>query len=371
MGVVSCGVRFGRFKYNVACTFLLFVICSVCEMPAAPSLPPEIPLPSVRTWQQSLRDAIRDPRQLCEQLALPLEWIEPARQAAKSFPLFAPREFVARMRPGDPEDPLLRQVLPLAAELSQAPQFTADPVGDQAAIRAPGMLQKYAGRALLITTGACAIHCRYCFRRHFPYSEAPKALHDWLPALRVIEEDASISEVILSGGDPLTLPDGHLAALVEQLTAIPHVRRLRIHTRLPIVIPQRVTEEFIELLTDHPLTSIVVIHANHAQELDASVAAALAKLSQRGIMLLNQAVLLRGVNDSTAALKALSERLLEMNVLPYYLHQLDLVAGAAHFEVPREIGLRLISELKKLLPGYAVPRYVEERPGAPHKLDIA
>lgn len=300
-------------------------------------------------------------------LGLPQEWARGAEVAARQFPLLAPRPYVARMRPGDPHDPLLRQVLPLPAETSPTPGFSADPVGDAAAHAAAGLLHKYAGRALLVTTGACAVHCRYCFRRHFPYDQMPKGLSAWGPALATIAADDSIHEVILSGGDPLTLVDRTLAELVDRVAQIPHVRRLRIHTRLPIVIPARVTGELIRWLTTTRLTPVVVLHANHANELDAMVAAALGRLSAAGVPLLNQAVLLRGVNDSADAQAQLCERLVDLRVMPYYLHQLDRVAGAAHFEAPESTGLQIVQELRARLPGYAVPKYVREVAGDLHK----
>ncbi len=204
--------------------------------------------------------------------------------------------------------------------------------------RAPGLLQKYSGRALLVTTGACAVHCRYCFRRHYPYGEAPKSLAAWEPALAELAADRSLHEVLLSGGDPLVLVDEFLAQLAERLAGIAHLRRLRIHTRLPIVIPERVCDELLNWLTGTRLTPIVVVHANHAAELDENVAGALARLVDAGIVVLNQAVLLRGVNDSVGALAALCERLVDLRVIPYYLHALDPVAGAAHFEVPEHEG---------------------------------
>ena len=272
---------------------------------------------------------------------------------------------------GNPADPLLRQVLPLAEEVIPEPGFEADPVGDDSATLTPGLLQKYRSRALLITTGACAVHCRYCFRRHFPYSESPRSPDDWQPALDRIAEDPAIDEVLLSGGDPLTLVDSHLAELAKRIAVIPHVKRLRIHTRLPIVIPQRVTDELIHWLCGTRLTPIVVVHANHPQEIDHAVAAALTKLIERGIPVLNQAVLLRGVNDSAEALIGLSRRLVDLRVMPYYLHQLDRVAGAAHFEVPISRGIELIDQLRRALPGYAVPRYVQEVAGEAHKRVLA
>jgi EF-P beta-lysylation protein EpmB len=230
-------------------------------------------------------------------------------------------------------------------------------------MRQPGLLHKYEGRALLITTGSCAIHCRYCFRRGFPYSGLPRSLADWQPALDEIANDNTLREIILSGGDPLTIVDRALSELVQRFDAITHLRRLRIHTRLPIVLPERVTDTLIDVLCGGRLTPIVVVHANHVNELDANVAAALAKLSNAGIVLFNQAVLLAGVNDSADAQFALCERLVDMRVIPYYLHQLDPVHGAAHFAVPVAVGRRIIRELRSRLPGYAVPRYVQETAG--------
>jgi EF-P beta-lysylation protein EpmB len=322
------------------------------------------------TWRQVMKEAVRDPVELCELLDLPAEFAQRAIQASKSFPLFAPRPFVARMRPGDAADPLLRQVLPLEAESITATGFTADPVGDHAAKVHPGLIHKYQGRVLMVTTGACAVHCRYCFRRHFPYADAPKSLAAWEPAFDAIAEDGSISEVILSGGDPLTLVDPLLAQLADRLAEIPHLRRLRVHTRLPIVIPQRVTDELLTWLCGTRLTPIMVIHSNHPAEIDSSVAVALSRLVEAGIPVLNQAVLLRGVNDDVAMLADLCERLVNLRVMPYYLHQLDRVGGAAHFEVPIERGREIVAQLQSRLPGYAVPRYVQEIAGEEHKISL-
>lgn len=319
-------------------------------------------------WRVAMKTAVRDAVQLCRMLALPPPHEDAAIRAAAAFPVFAPLSYIARMKPGDPHDPLLRQVLPQREELHASPAFTRDPVGDAAARRGPGWLQKYHGRALMITTGACAVHCRYCFRRHYPYQDSPRGLEQWRPALAQIAADPSLEEVIFSGGDPLTLPDPALAQLAAQLAAIPHVRRLRIHTRLPIVIPERVTPAAIAWLRGTRLTPILVVHANHPQELDAQVATALASLVDAGIPVLNQSVLLRGVNDDVETLAALSLRLLDCRVMPYYLHQLDRVAGAAHFETDVTRGLAIIAELRRRLPGYAVPRYVREEPGTAHKV---
>jgi EF-P beta-lysylation protein EpmB len=327
------------------------------------------PLPISPSWQQVMKEAVRNGAELCRLVGVPLELADDA--AARDFPVFAPRGYIARMRFGDAADPLLRQVLPLKAETDAVPGFSIDPVSDNRAKLAPGLLQKYPGRVLMVTTGVCAIHCRYCFRRHFGYSESPRSLADWEPSIAEIESDPSVHEVILSGGDPLTLVDRQLAALVERLAEIPHLRRLRIHTRLPIMIPERVTDELLRWLRGTRLTPIMVIHANHAAELDDAVAMAIGRLVDSGVPLLNQAVLLRGVNDGTDSLVALSERLVEMRVMPYYLHQLDRVAGAAHFEVPVAEGLRLIEEMRSRLPGYAVPRYVAEIAGETSKHVLA
>jgi EF-P beta-lysylation protein EpmB len=320
-------------------------------------------------WRQELKAAVRDPAELCRLLDLPTSLVEPARRAAEQFGLFVPRGYLQRMRRGDPHDPLLRQVLPLGEELQPAEGFTADPVEDAAAQRAPGLLHKYPGRVLLIVTGACAVHCRYCFRRHYPYDEAPKSLAAWEPALQTIAGDATVEEVILSGGDPLAVVDELLEPLVRRMEAIPHVRRLRIHTRLPIVLPSRVDAGLLRWLSASGtrLSPICVVHANHAAELDETAAAALGRLRRAGVMLLNQAVLLRGVNDSLEAQRELSRRLVNFGVVPYYLHRLDRVAGAAHFDVPEDEGRRIVAALRSELPGYAVPRYVCETPGCDSK----
>lgn len=314
-----------------------------------------------------MREAVRDAAELCSLLGLDVAEMGLSAAAARDFPLLAPRGYVARMRYADPADPLLRQVLPLVAETDRMPGDQQDPVGDRAAELAPGLLHKYKGRVLLVATGACAIHCRYCFRRHYAYDELPPAVEAWAPALAAIAADDSIDEVILSGGDPLTLSDARLAALAEQLAAIPHVKRLRVHSRLPIVLPQRVDDDLLAWLTGTRLTPVMVVHANHAAELDDEVAAACARLAAAGVLLLNQSVLLRGVNDDATTLAALSRRLIELRVTPYYLHQLDRVAGAAHFEVPAERGLALLEQLRAELPGYLVPRYVQEVPGEASK----
>lgn len=332
-----------------------------------------VPIPTSRDvpWQKALKDAIRDPAQLCALLQLPPTFCTAARQAAQQFPLLVPREYASRMRMGDPHDPLLRQVLPVQEELNRVPGFHRDPVGDTAAILCPGLLQKYAGRALIVATAACAVHCRYCFRRHFCAQHPADARLAWQPVLEQLAGNRQIREIILSGGDPLLLPDRRLRELGQQLAAIGHLQRLRIHTRLPVVIPQRVTNTLVQLLRENRLTPIVVIHANHPAELDKAVAAALGRLVDAGIPVLNQSVLLRGVNDSVETLATLNERLINIRVMPYYLHRLDPVAGAAHFHVPQETGRQLLTRLRAQLPGYAVPRFVCEQPGHPCKVPLA
>jgi EF-P beta-lysylation protein EpmB len=320
-----------------------------------------------RSWQRALQQAISDPAELLAVLQLDPQWLEPARAAARLFPLRVPRGFVSRMRRGNPRDPLLAQVLPLGAECDVVPGYVPDPVGDLAARAGAGVLQKYHGRALLFTTGACAVNCRYCFRRHFPYAEENASRADFQPALELLRADATVREVILSGGDPLTLGDRRLAALLAGLQAIPHLRRVRLHTRLPIVLPERIDPGFLAVWSAVRLQKVVVVHANHAHEIDDSVRDALAGLRDTGTTLLNQAVLLRGVNDRTDDLVALGETLFEAGVLPYYLHLLDPVAGAAHFDVPEDTARGLVAEVAARLPGYLVPRLVRESPGEASK----
>ena len=314
-------------------------------------------------WQKALREAVRDPRELLDLLGLDRLAPRLSDEAMVQFPLRVPRGFVARMRRGDPRDPLLRQVLPLDDEMRPMPGFGLDAVGDGAAKTAPGVIQKYRGRALLVATGSCAIHCRYCFRRHFPYAEETAARDGWRDAVDLIRRDASIEEVLLSGGDPLSLSNGKLAELTGALADIPHLRRLRIHSRLPIVVPERVDDGLMGWLTALPWPVTLVVHANHANEFDGTVDAALGRLRAAGVHLLNQAVLLRGVNDSVDALAALSERGFRAGVLPYYLHQLDRVAGVAHFEVDDAHARALHAGLAARLSGYLVPRLVREIPG--------
>jgi EF-P beta-lysylation protein EpmB len=335
------------------------------------AIAPDARAAAAPAWQRELARAVTDPAELVELLGLDPALLAPARRAAARFRLRVPRGYVGRMRAGDPTDPLLRQVLPLADEDADAPGFVADRVGDLAAMAAPGLLHKYRGRVLLVATGACAVHCRYCFRRHFPYAEASAAGGHWRAALARIAADPSIEEVILSGGDPLTLADGKLAELVQALAAVAHVARLRVHTRLPVVLPERVTPELCALLARSRLQPVVVVHANHANELDARVARAFGALRAAGVTVLNQSVLLRGVNDDVEALCALSTRLFAAGALPYYLHLLDRVQGARHFEVEEARARSLWRQMQARLPGYLVPRLTREEAGAPGKTIIA
>jgi EF-P beta-lysylation protein EpmB len=328
------------------------------------------PARQISAWQRELAQAITDPAELLRVLELDPALLPAARAAAARFPLRAPRGFVARMGKGDPDDPLLRQVLPLAAERESTPDFLADPVGERAALAAPGVLHKYHGRALLLVTGACAVHCRYCFRREFPYAESRAGDDEWRPALAYVHGDASLREVILSGGDPLSLSDRRLGALLEALDRIPHLERLRIHSRQPIVLPERVDDGLLELLDRTRLRRVLVVHANHPREIDDRVRGGLERLAAAGVTLFNQSVLLRGVNDSATTLVELSEALFAARVLPYYLHLLDRVRGAAHFEVKEPEASAIMKKLRQRLPGYLVPRLVWEQPGEPAKTPV-
>jgi EF-P beta-lysylation protein EpmB len=320
-------------------------------------------------WRQALRDAVTDARELLALVGLP-ELADRLPSGDAGFALKVPRSFIRRMRRGDPNDPLLLQVLPQLAECAEAQGFTNDAVGDLDAVAAHGVLHKYEGRALLIAAGSCAVNCRYCFRRHFPYAEELAASHAWREAVACLATDTSIREVILSGGDPLVLSTQKLTNLTDALRDLPHVIRLRIHSRLPVVLPERIDDAFCAWLSALPLQRVVVIHANHPNELDADVGAACARLRNSGATVLNQSVLLRGVNDDAGALAELSERLFAFGVLPYYLHQLDRVRGTAHFEVSDACARELVAALRTRLPGYLVPRLVREVAGERAKLPL-
>jgi L-lysine 2,3-aminomutase len=323
-----------------------------------------------KSWQMLWREAIRDPRELLNILALPHLAMQISDQAAEQFPMRVPRGFIEKMRKGDANDPLLRQILPILDEDLISPSFSLDAVGDAAAKSGTGILHKYQGRALLISTGSCAIHCRYCFRRHFPYAQETAASGEWREAIATLQADNSIEELILSGGDPLSLSTEKLKTLSDGLRSIPHLRRLRIHTRLPVVLPERIDQRFTDWLSSLPWPLVIVIHANHAQELGDDVAHAVARIRSVGAQVLNQAVLLKGVNDSAQAQIQLSKGLFQTGVLPYYLHQLDKVQGAAHFSLSDAQALTIHAEMMRQLPGYLVPKLVREIAGMPSKTPI-
>ena len=333
----------------------------IIPVTARPQQPPQ--------WQTLLSQAITDPEELLRELELPLELLPATFTACQAFRLRVPRGFVTRMQRGNHQDPLLRQVLPLGDELIQAAGYGSDPLQELAAMPVPGLLHKYQGRVLLTTTGACAVHCRYCFRRHYPYSEA-NPQREQQQTLDYLRRHTEVSEVILSGGDPLTLSDSKLGQLAQALQSIPHIKRLRVHSRVPVVLPERIDAGLFGWLQATRLQAVLVIHSNHPNEIDLAVQAAMQRLRGAGITVLNQSVLLRGINDHPDTLVALSERLLAAGVLPYYLHQLDPVQGAAHFAVPDSIAKLLINQLRERLPGYLVPRLVREEAGRPAKTPV-
>ena len=333
-----------------------------------------IPLSSPKvqniSWQQQLAQSITDPDELLRILQLPEELRNQAQRPANSFPLRVTRDYLSCIKKGDINDPLLKQVLPVEEENHSPEGFVTDPVGDMHASPLPGLIHKYQGRVLLITTPACAIHCRYCFRRTYPYHESSANKDNLDFALKHIAEDPTIHEVILSGGDPLTMSDERLESLVHRIESIPHVTTLRIHSRLPVVLPARLTAAFKRILDESRLNAVLVIHCNHPNELSDNVTLALQQLSSSKITLLNQSVLLKGVNTEPAVLIELSHRLFSSRVLPYYLHLLDPVSGAAHFHIDDKAAVQLHASIKKELPGYLVPALVREIAGFPYKRDV-
>lgn len=314
------------------------------------------------TWQQQLSNAIRDPHELCQRLGLSEEWLPGAHTGHNLFEVCVPDAYLSRIAHTTPDDPLLRQVLPLGDETQSPIGYVTDPLEEAEHRPAKGLIHKYAGRVLLIASPNCAINCRYCFRRHFPYSDNSPSRAQWQDALQYLRNDPSIHEAILSGGDPLAANDRQLAWLVGELEKIPHLKRLRIHTRLPVVIPDRIDSHLLAWLSGTRLQKVMVLHINHANEIDQAVIDACTRLKAAGITLLNQSVLLRGVNDAVETLATLSERLFEAGVLPYYLHVLDPVQGAAHFDVPDDEARALVTQLREHLPGFLMPRLVREVP---------
>ena len=321
------------------------------------------------TWQRVLAEAFTNIDSLCDYLKISPDDLDVLPEY-RTFPLKVPRGFAECMEPGNPSDPLLRQVLPLRNELLDYPGYSHDPVGDQQAVAETGVIHKYHGRVLLIATGACAVHCRYCFRRNFPYTELQLSTHKIQQAIDYIVSRTEISEVILSGGDPLLLSDDKLELLLEKLAAIPHVQRIRIHSRVPIVLPVRINDRIFGAFDRLPQQVVMVFHANHPNELSCEVKMVCAKLRHRGVTLLNQSVLLKGVNDNDQVLCRLSEKLFTFGILPYYLHLLDKASGTGHFEVTKADAKILLNSLQQRLPGYLVPKLVEERQGAAYKLPI-
>lgn len=318
-------------------------------------------------WKDILRRSTRDAKTLRTKLDLKPEhtdWLDES-----DFSVFVPEPYLSRIEPGNPKDPLLLQVAPSVHEQEDVDGYTTDPLDEKNSIGAPGVLQKYSGRVLYIAASACPIHCRYCFRRHFPYCDHDSASVETL--LTFLQKDSSIYEVILSGGDPLILSDYSLEKLFIEISAVPHVRTIRIHTRFAVVLPQRVTRQLLKTLGDERLKTVVVIHTNHPNELDKNVELAINALRSSGATLLNQSVLLKGVNDSPETLEQLSWTLFELGVLPYYLHLLDKVAGTSHFDLSEKRALSIYRGLQKNVPGYIAPRLVREISGRDSKTIVS
>ncbi len=322
-------------------------------------------------WQNALINAVTEPLKLLEILNLDHSLLDGARKGAEIFSLKVPMSFIDRMKKGDPNDPLLRQVLPLSEELLQVPGFSPDFLREKKSNPVPGLLHKYHGRVLLIFAGSCGINCRFCLRREFPYAENNPGMVGWDKALNYIADDKTISEVILSGGDPLIATDGALKTLTQKIAEIPHVERLRVHTRMPIVLPERVTDELIEWLIGTRLQSIVVMHSNHPNEINAEVKTAMMRLKEAGITLLNHTVLLKGINDNVNTLVNLSKLLFSCGVLPYYLNVLDKIQGTAHFDLELSSAKKLYSEFSAQVSGYLLPKLVYEKPGASAKVVLS
>ncbi|MDN6319451.1 MAG: EF-P beta-lysylation protein EpmB [Marinobacter sp.] len=324
-----------------------------------------------RSWQQLLSSSITSPKELLERLNLPADkWLPGAEAGHRLFQTRVPEPFLARMEKGNPADPLLRQVLPLSLETGAAEGFVADPLQEDGAIQTTGLIRKYRSRALLMVTGQCAINCRYCFRRHFPYNEQRLGPADRQKVLDTLAASPEINEVIFSGGDPLAVSDQRLSQWAAAISSIPHIRRIRLHTRLPVVIPQRVCDALLTWISNTQVQVVMVLHINHPAEIDLSTRHALNQLRSVGVTLLNQSVILKDVNDDADVLENLSEALFDAGVLPYYLHAFDPVAGAQHFDVPDEKARVLVRELLSRLPGFLVPKLVREVPGKPAKTPI-
>ena len=321
-------------------------------------------------WRSLLQNVFREPKNLLEFLQLDNPEYLKQINTDSNFKMLVPLSYAQKMKKGDWNDPLLKQVLPIDAESVETFGFVNDPTGDLKAEVSSGLLHKYKGRVLLVTTGACPVHCRYCFRREFPYANSIPDKKQWQSTLDVMQQDSSIHEVILSGGDPLMLSDDRLEKMCVEIAAIPHVKTLRFHTRVPVFLPERINQNLLDILSKLEIQKVMVIHVNHANELDVNVGQALSKLRAVGFNLLNQSVLLKDINDNVAILAELSHALIANQVLPYYLHQLDRIQGSAHFEVGRKQSITLVEGLRNQLPGYLVPRLVEDISGERSKLPI-
>lgn len=328
------------------------------------------PVPAQDNWNQVLAGATKNVKSLLTQLEIPLSDLNQRQQACLDFPLLVPQPFIDKMEKGNAQDPLLLQVLPQGSELESVDGFINDPLAEKHSNLQKGLIHKYHGRVLVLLSTGCAVNCRYCFRRHFPYNENRIGKNDWQDILDYVSQDASIEELILSGGDPLMLNDQQLEKFIQQAEAIPHLQRLRIHTRLPVVIPQRITDKFISVLQSSRFACVIVLHVNHSNEIDPLLVKSLQKLKMAGISLLNQTVLLRDINDSVDDLTQLSKSLFNAGVLPYYLHLLDKVAGAHHFEVDENEAVQLHQQLLLNLSGYLVPKLVREEPGKASKTPV-
>lgn len=322
-----------------------------------------------KSWQKQLSETITDPAQLLQYVGIEPDHYKAHFAAEQLFPVKAPEAYVQRIQYGNIDDPLLKQVMASALEFVQTPEYTTDPLQEHQTVL-PGLLHKYHNRVLFIATGQCAINCRYCFRRHFPYQDNQPNKKDWQQAFDYINAHSEIDEVILSGGDPLILKDSYLAYFVQQLEAIPHVKRLRIHSRLPVVIPARITSALLDIAKTSRLQWIMVLHINHPNEIDNMVEHACREMTQANIMLLNQSVLLKGVNDSTETLCQLSQTLFQNRIIPYYLHLLDKVAGAQHFDLSASTAHTLYQAMQSQLSGYLVPKLVREIAGEPNKTQV-
>ena len=324
----------------------------------------------LNSWQQQFAKAVTDYQELFEILQLPEDGAIASTAINSGFPLKVTRDYLDCIEKGNLNDPLLKQILPVPAENESVEGFYSDPVGDLGATKIPGLIHKYHGRVLLIATPACAIHCRYCFRRHFPYTESSANGSNLEPALDYIQNNKQISEVILSGGDPLSLSDAQLEKLISSIQTIEHVKTIRLHSRLPVVLPDRITNELIKLLSQSKFQAVLVIHSNHPNELSNKVLQGLARFQSSGITLLNQSVILNSVNDHEDTLIRLSRKLFSAGVLPYYIHMLDRVSGAAHFAVSTNKAIKIHKKMQESLPGYLVPKLVREVTDFPHKMLI-